>query len=354
MEPYALFFFCGILPWTLVLAPRSSSRSGVLIAGGNLIKKVLFPAEVLPVVTVLANLVHFLLGLPILLGFLICLRHASRPSALLLPLPVLVQLVFTLGLALFVSALTVHFRDIQNILGHLVHLLVLRLAGALPLRRAPRAAALVPAPQPHVPRPRELPADPLRRPLRPLARASRTAALVALAGLRAGRVLLRPPARHPGGGSVSASPAIVARDLAKVYRRFLHQNQFRTLKSALLTGSLLSDLTPDQTFTALDGVSFEVPKGSTFGVIGENGSGKSTLLKLLAGITKPTRGHASTVDGPHLRPHRARRRLPPRDQRARERLHQRHHARPQPAGDRGALRRDRGVRGDASASSTPR
>jgi lipopolysaccharide transport system ATP-binding protein len=97
------------------------------------------------------------------------------------------------------------------------------------------------------------------------------------------------------GGSATG-PAIVARDLAKVYRRFLHKHQFRTLKSALLTGSLLSDLAPDQTFTALDGVSFEVPKGCTFGVIGENGSGKSTLLKLTAGITKPTRGSLS-VDG---------------------------------------------------------
>jgi ABC-type polysaccharide/polyol phosphate transport system ATPase subunit len=84
--------------------------------------------------------------------------------------------------------------------------------------------------------------------------------------------------------------AVEARDLTKIYRRFLHQNQFRTLKSALLKGSLLSDLTPEQTFTALQGVSFEVPRGTTFGVIGENGSGKSTLLKLLAGITKPTRG----------------------------------------------------------------
>jgi ABC-type polysaccharide/polyol phosphate transport system ATPase subunit len=93
-----------------------------------------------------------------------------------------------------------------------------------------------------------------------------------------------------------SSPVIVARDVAKVYRRFLHKNQFKTLKSALLTGSLLSDLTPDQTFTALDGVSFEVPAGCTFGVIGENGSGKSTLLKLLAGITKPTRGQL-TVNG---------------------------------------------------------
>ena len=86
------------------------------------------------------------------------------------------------------------------------------------------------------------------------------------------------------------APAVVARDVAKVYRRFLHRNQFKTLKSALLRGSLLSDLRPDQTFTALAGVSFEVPTGATFGVIGENGSGKSTLLKLMAGITKPTSG----------------------------------------------------------------
>jgi ABC-type polysaccharide/polyol phosphate transport system ATPase subunit len=92
---------------------------------------------------------------------------------------------------------------------------------------------------------------------------------------------------------VSAEPSVVVRDAAKVYRRFLHKHQFRTLKSALLKGSLLSDLRPDQTFTALDGVSFEVARGTTFGVIGENGSGKSTLLKLLAGITKPTRGSVS-------------------------------------------------------------
>jgi ABC-type polysaccharide/polyol phosphate transport system ATPase subunit len=95
---------------------------------------------------------------------------------------------------------------------------------------------------------------------------------------------------------VTAAAAIVGRDVAKLYRKHQHRNQFRTLKSALLTGSLLSDLTPEETFSALDGVSFEVPRGSTFGVIGENGSGKSTLLKLVAGITKPTRG-SLVVDG---------------------------------------------------------
>jgi ABC-type polysaccharide/polyol phosphate export permease len=119
-EPYFLFLFCGILPWTWFSASLLES-SGVLIAGGNLIKKVLFPAEVLPVVTVLANLAHFLLGLPILLLFLLLKGHLSW-TALLLPLPMLVQLLLTLGLALLVSALTVHFRDIQNILSHVLHL----------------------------------------------------------------------------------------------------------------------------------------------------------------------------------------------------------------------------------------
>jgi ABC-type polysaccharide/polyol phosphate transport system ATPase subunit len=85
-------------------------------------------------------------------------------------------------------------------------------------------------------------------------------------------------------------PAVVVTEATKVYRRFLHKNQFKTLKSALLTGSLLSDLKPDETFTALEGVSFDIPTGTMLGVIGENGSGKSTLLKLLAGITKPTSG----------------------------------------------------------------
>src|SRR5512134_1993863 len=58
-DPYALFLFCGLLPWTW-FATSLTESSGVLISGGNLIKKVLFPAEILPIVSVLANMVHFL------------------------------------------------------------------------------------------------------------------------------------------------------------------------------------------------------------------------------------------------------------------------------------------------------
>src|SRR6195256_4832796 len=74
LQPYSLFMFCGILPWTWFSASLTDA-SGSLIAGGNLIKKVLFPAEILPIVSVLANMVHFFLGLIILLAFLIGYRH---------------------------------------------------------------------------------------------------------------------------------------------------------------------------------------------------------------------------------------------------------------------------------------
>jgi len=87
-----------------------------------------------------------------------------------------------------------------------------------------------------------------------------------------------------------ATNAIELTNASKVYRRFAHRKQFATLKSALLSRSLVRDLRPDETFTALNNVTVRVPRGQTLGVIGRNGSGKSTMLKLVAGITKPTSG----------------------------------------------------------------
>jgi ABC-type polysaccharide/polyol phosphate transport system ATPase subunit len=83
--------------------------------------------------------------------------------------------------------------------------------------------------------------------------------------------------------------AIELTGVSKIYRRY-GGRQFSTLKSALLQRSILRDLQPSETFPALTEVSFTVPRGSTYGVIGRNGSGKSTALKLVAGITKPTSG----------------------------------------------------------------
>jgi len=93
------------------------------MAGGNLIKKVLFPAEILPIVAVLANMLHFFFGLPILVLFLLYFRPTiTFVEMLWFPVVVAVQLLLTMGLALILAALTVHFRDIKDLLSNLLTL----------------------------------------------------------------------------------------------------------------------------------------------------------------------------------------------------------------------------------------
>jgi len=122
IDNYALFLFTGLLPWTWFSASLLESSS-VLITGGNLIKKVMFPAEILPIVTVLSNGVHFLLGLPILVAFLIYFDAPIELAELpWFPIALLVQLLLTVGFALILSALTVHFRDLKDILGNVMTL----------------------------------------------------------------------------------------------------------------------------------------------------------------------------------------------------------------------------------------
>ena len=92
----------------------------MILIQGKLIKKMLFPTEILPIVVVTSNFIHFLFGLPILLLFIPILGKPFTIYLLFLPLVIVVQYVFTLGLALLVSALTVHFRDIRDILANLL------------------------------------------------------------------------------------------------------------------------------------------------------------------------------------------------------------------------------------------
>jgi lipopolysaccharide transport system permease protein len=118
---YALFLFNGILPWTWFSSSMLESAN-VLYVQGALIKKIKFPIEVLPIMVVTTNMVHFLLGLPVLVAFFIIFGKALTPWVLFLPFSLLAQYIFTMGLCFLVSALTVHFRDIRDILSNLLQL----------------------------------------------------------------------------------------------------------------------------------------------------------------------------------------------------------------------------------------
>ncbi|MEM8932549.1 MAG: ABC transporter permease [Acidobacteriota bacterium] len=140
--PYALFLACGVFPWTW-LSTAWMEGTSALNANAGLIRKASFPAVLLPMVSVLSNLVHFVFAWPILiLGFVLTgwfgtfdpatetgallATFASEGiawPALLVPLIALLHLPFISGLTLAFSALNVHFKDVKDILTNLVTLL---------------------------------------------------------------------------------------------------------------------------------------------------------------------------------------------------------------------------------------
>lgn len=127
IHPYGLFLITGLFPWIWVQGSWLEGTSS-LLANAGLIRKAAFPAELLPLVPVLANLVHFALAVPVIVGsFLVYTVHyggtVSGPAAVLLPLVVAVQLPMVAGLALGFSALNVHFKDVRDLLTNLLTLL---------------------------------------------------------------------------------------------------------------------------------------------------------------------------------------------------------------------------------------
>src|SRR5687768_12829054 len=125
VKPYSLFLFAGILPWTFFSAAVLEATTSITSNSG-LIKKVMFPAEALPVVVVLSHLVHFALALPILLAAILVFALFNKINVtmaiLLTPALMMMQTLFVAGIALTVSSASVLFRDVRDITTNLMHL----------------------------------------------------------------------------------------------------------------------------------------------------------------------------------------------------------------------------------------
>lgn len=110
IENYPLFVLCGLLPWNFLSAGILTGISSIT-SNGNLVNKVYFPREVLPLSSVLANLVNFLLALVVLFVLLLIFQTPISPWIWLLPVVILLHTAFVLGLALILSTLNVFYRD---------------------------------------------------------------------------------------------------------------------------------------------------------------------------------------------------------------------------------------------------
>ena len=116
---YGVFLLAGLLPWGWFAAGVTASAQAVT-GNAGLIKKVRFPQEVLPVVAVLTHAAHYLLALPVLLGFMLAEGVWPTTALLWLPLLLVIQAAFTLGLGLLLAAANAFFRDVEQLLGPLL------------------------------------------------------------------------------------------------------------------------------------------------------------------------------------------------------------------------------------------
>ncbi len=112
---YLAFILLGILPWNFTVNSLTEGMMSVL-GNSSIIKKVYFPREVLPISTVVALFVNFLLAMPVIFAVIFFSGVPLTPFALLLPILLVFHMLFMMGLALFFSALVVYFRDLTIIM----------------------------------------------------------------------------------------------------------------------------------------------------------------------------------------------------------------------------------------------
>ncbi len=114
---YYLFLFVALIPW-IFFSSSVQGGSSCIIAYKDMVKKIYFPREVLPIATVTTNFVNMLFCFIVIFGVIIFSRTPINPLATLCLIPVfLVEYILALGMAFLVSAITVYLRDMEHILG---------------------------------------------------------------------------------------------------------------------------------------------------------------------------------------------------------------------------------------------
>ena len=117
IKDYYLFLFVALIPW-IFFSTCVSGGCGCILGSADMVKKIYFPREVLPIAFVTGNFVNMLLCFIVVFAVLIVSGKGLNPVALLfLPIIMVVEYVLALGMALLFSALTVFLRDLMHVMG---------------------------------------------------------------------------------------------------------------------------------------------------------------------------------------------------------------------------------------------
>ena len=112
---FNVFILAGYLSWTF-FSTSVVGGTGCVVANSALVKKVYFPRVILPISVVFSNLVNYLVALPMFVLVALVSGHPLAWTMLLVPLALLIQMVFTIGLSFFLSTINVFYRDTQFII----------------------------------------------------------------------------------------------------------------------------------------------------------------------------------------------------------------------------------------------
>jgi ABC-2 type transport system permease protein len=116
VEGFVFFLLLGILPWSF-FASSANMATGAIIDSGGLMKSVTFPRAILPIATVLFNLIQYLLTILVFLPLMLIVYRVPLSAPMLLyPVFLALQVLFTVGVALLLAVGTAFFRDIRHLL----------------------------------------------------------------------------------------------------------------------------------------------------------------------------------------------------------------------------------------------
>ena len=119
---YTVFVCCGLIPWTF-FSTAISRTSFVMVENANIIKKVYFPREILPISIVTSEMVNFIISTIIILAFVIAYGIGFSWYIVFYPVILIIQYILLIGISLLVSSITVYIRDLQHFIGILLQLL---------------------------------------------------------------------------------------------------------------------------------------------------------------------------------------------------------------------------------------
>ncbi len=121
-EHYAIFLCSGLIPWTFFSTAVNKSAF-TFIENGNIIKKVFFPREIIPISVVTAETINFLISTMIILGFTIFGGIGISKYIIFYPIVLIAQYLIIIAISLVISSICVYFRDLQHFIGVILQLL---------------------------------------------------------------------------------------------------------------------------------------------------------------------------------------------------------------------------------------